>query len=127
MGGAEHKVTPAIDVDELGLHPEADPQVLVVHDIRDQPHALDPRQLERFGSQTGRRKFRALFDNRDDNLTLSRFQTFDFEGMDKAADQLEPLLFYILHRASAVILGEYPRRLVPRMCSTPSAPYATAG
>lgn len=45
----------------------------------------------------------SLFDNVQDNLTLSRFQTFDFEGMDKAADQLEPLIFYILHRANAII------------------------
>lgn len=47
--------------------------------------------------------YAALFDNPEDNLTLSRFQTFDFEGMDKAADQLEPLLFYILHRANTII------------------------
>jgi len=47
--------------------------------------------------------YSSLFDNSQDNLTFSRFQTFDFEGMDKAADQLEPLLFYILHRANAVI------------------------
>ena len=47
--------------------------------------------------------YSSLFDNARDNLTFSRFQAFDFEGMDKAADQLEPLLFYILHRANAVI------------------------
>ena len=46
-----------------------------------------------------------LFDNVEDTLTLSRFQTFDFEGMDKAVDQLEPLLFYILHRANAAVSG----------------------
>ena len=45
----------------------------------------------------------ALFDNAQDNLTLSRFQTFEFTGMDHAADQLEPLLFYILHRANAAL------------------------
>jgi len=47
--------------------------------------------------------YAALFDNAEDNLTLARFQTFDFEGMDKAMDQCEPLLFYILHRANAVL------------------------
>jgi type IV secretion system protein VirB4 len=47
--------------------------------------------------------YSSLFDNPEDNLTLSRFQTFDFEGMDQAADQLEPLLFYILHRANATL------------------------
>jgi type IV secretion system protein VirB4 len=44
-----------------------------------------------------------LFDNVEDNLTFSRFQTFDFEGMDKNPQILEPLLFYILHRANAAI------------------------
>lgn len=44
-----------------------------------------------------------LFDHAEDELTIARFQAFDFEGMDRAADQLEPLLFYVLHRASAAI------------------------
>jgi len=42
------------------------------------------------------------FDNQEDNLSVARFQTFDFEGMDQE-DVLEPLLFYILHRANASI------------------------
>lgn len=45
----------------------------------------------------------SLFDNTEDNLTVARFQTFDFEGMDRVPEQLEPLLFYVLHRASAAI------------------------
>jgi type IV secretion/conjugal transfer VirB4 family ATPase len=45
----------------------------------------------------------ALFDNAEDNLTFARFQTFDFEGMDRFPQVLEPLLFYILHRANAAI------------------------
>lgn len=44
-----------------------------------------------------------LFDNVDDNLTFANFQTFDFEGLDKFPQILEPLLFYILHRANAGI------------------------
>lgn len=44
-----------------------------------------------------------LFDNVEDNLTLAQFQTFDFEGVDKFPQILEPLLFYILHRANAAI------------------------
>ncbi|MGI9072750.1 MAG: VirB4 family type IV secretion system protein [Bryobacteraceae bacterium] len=47
--------------------------------------------------------YAGLFDNAYDTLTLSRFQAFDFEGIDKAIDQLEPLLFYILHRANAAL------------------------
>jgi type IV secretion system protein VirB4 len=48
-------------------------------------------------------QYGALFDNAEDNLTFARFQTFDFEGMDKYPQVLEPLLFYILHRANASI------------------------
>jgi len=48
-------------------------------------------------------QYGALFDNVEDNLTFSTFQTFDFEGMDKYPQILEPYLFYILHRANASI------------------------
>jgi type IV secretion/conjugal transfer VirB4 family ATPase len=44
-----------------------------------------------------------LFDNVEDNLTFATFQTLDFEGMDKYPQVLEPLLFYVLHRANASI------------------------
>ena len=44
-----------------------------------------------------------LFDNVKDNLTFAAFQTFDFEGMEKFPQVLEPLLFYVLHRANASI------------------------
>jgi type IV secretion/conjugal transfer VirB4 family ATPase len=47
--------------------------------------------------------YASLFDNAQDNLTFARFQTFDFEGMDKIPQILEPLLFYILHRATTAI------------------------
>jgi type IV secretion system protein TrbE len=47
--------------------------------------------------------YAALFDNVDDTLTLQRVQCFDFEGLDKFPLVLEPLLFYVLHRASASI------------------------
>ncbi len=52
-----------------------------------------------------------LFDNIDDNLTFADFQTFDFEGLDKFLQILEPLLFYILHRANASIYD-------PRLATT---------
>ena len=44
-----------------------------------------------------------LFDHVEDTLTFARFQCFDFEGMDKYPQVLEPLLFYVLHRANAAI------------------------
>lgn len=48
-------------------------------------------------------QYGAIFDNVEDNLTFAAFQAFDFEGMDKYPQVLEPLLFYILHRANASI------------------------
>jgi len=50
-----------------------------------------------------------LFDNADDTLTFSRFQTFNFAGWGGSPDVLEPLLFYVLHRASNEIAD--PKKL----------------
>jgi type IV secretion/conjugal transfer VirB4 family ATPase len=47
--------------------------------------------------------YAALFDNVEDTLTFQRVQCFDFEGLDKFPLVLEPLLFYILHRANAAV------------------------
>ncbi|HEY1743753.1 MAG TPA: type IV secretion system DNA-binding domain-containing protein, partial [Granulicella sp.] len=41
-----------------------------------------------------------LFDNAEDTLSFSHFQTFNFAGWGDAPDVLEPLLFYVLHRAN---------------------------
>jgi type IV secretion/conjugal transfer VirB4 family ATPase len=48
-------------------------------------------------------QFGYLFDNVDDTLTFSRFQTFNFDGWDKYPDVLEPMLFYLLQRAASEI------------------------
>jgi type IV secretion system protein VirB4 len=48
-------------------------------------------------------QYAALFDNVQDTLSFARFQAFDFEGLDKYPQVLEPLLFYVLHRANASI------------------------
>ncbi len=50
-----------------------------------------------------------LFDNPQDTLTFSRFQCFNFAGWGDAPDVLEPLLFYVLHRASIEIAD--PKKL----------------
>jgi type IV secretion/conjugal transfer VirB4 family ATPase len=50
-----------------------------------------------------------LFDNADDTLTFSRFQTFNFAGWGDSPEVLEPLLFYVLHRASNEIAD--PKKL----------------
>ncbi len=48
-------------------------------------------------------QFGFLFDNTEDSVTFARFQCFDFQGMRAYPQLLEPLLFYILHRADAII------------------------
>ena len=48
-------------------------------------------------------QFGFLFDNPQDTISFSRFQCFDFQQMSRYAELLEPLLFYILHRANDVI------------------------
>jgi type IV secretion/conjugal transfer VirB4 family ATPase len=48
-------------------------------------------------------QFGFLFDNPRDTVSFSQFQCFDFQRMAQYAEILEPLLFYILHRANSVI------------------------
>jgi type IV secretion/conjugal transfer VirB4 family ATPase len=48
-------------------------------------------------------QFGHIFDNVEDTLTFARFQTFNFDGWSDYPDVLEPLLFYILQRASSEI------------------------
>lgn len=44
-----------------------------------------------------------VFDNVEDTITLANFQCFDFQGMDEYPQLIQAVLFYVLHRASAVI------------------------
>jgi type IV secretion/conjugal transfer VirB4 family ATPase len=44
-----------------------------------------------------------LFDNEADTLTVAPLQSFDFSGLDAFPLVLEPLLFYVLHRATTAI------------------------
>src|SRR5215469_4475420 len=48
-------------------------------------------------------QYEELFENSEDSLTCSTFQVFDFEGLDRYPEILEPLLFYILHRSNTCI------------------------
>jgi type IV secretion system protein VirB4 len=54
-------------------------------------------------------QYGALFDNAADTLTCARFQAFDFEGLEKYPQILEPLLFYVLHRANAEVYADAAR------------------
>jgi type IV secretion/conjugal transfer VirB4 family ATPase len=64
---------------------------------------------ERLHRWTADGQYGFLFDNSEDTLTFSNFQTFNFGGWGDAPDVLEPLLFYVLHRASLEIAN--PKRL----------------
>ena len=55
------------------------------------------------GKWVGSGQYGKIFDNAEDNLTFARLQAFDFEAMEKVPELLEPLLFYVLHRASAAV------------------------
>ncbi len=55
---------------------------------------------ERLHRWTNNGQYGFLFDNTDDTLSFARFQTFNFAGWGDAPEVLEPLLFYVLHRAS---------------------------
>ena len=48
-------------------------------------------------------QFGFLFDNPQDTISFSRFQCFDFQQMSRYPEILEPLLFYMLHRANELI------------------------
>jgi type IV secretion/conjugal transfer VirB4 family ATPase len=96
---------------------------MTLHDDRDlfeqvqSLYVLDPDQrrlftlsniLPRHLSQALRRwvqggAYGALFDHATDALTFRRFQTFDFQGLDQYPALLEPLLFYVLHRARVAV------------------------
>jgi type IV secretion/conjugal transfer VirB4 family ATPase len=88
-----------------------------LHEAVENIYALDPPQrrlftlanlLPRTLSQHLQRwvqggPYEHLFDNVEDTLTFQRTQCFDFDGLEKYPLLLEPLLFYVLHRASASI------------------------
>jgi type IV secretion system protein VirB4 len=59
---------------------------------------------ERLHRWTRQGQYGFLFDNVEDTLSFSRFQTFNFSGWGDAPEVLEPLLFYVLHRANNEIV-----------------------
>ena len=64
---------------------------------------------ERLHRWTKAGQYGFLFDNAEDTLSFSQFQTFNFAGWGDAPEVLEPLLFYVLHRASNEIAD--PKKL----------------
>jgi type IV secretion/conjugal transfer VirB4 family ATPase len=66
-------------------------------------NTLGHRLAGRLAKWTQGGQFGFLFDNAEDTISFSRFQCFDFQRMSQYPELLEPLLFYILHRANSVI------------------------
>ena len=66
-------------------------------------NTLGHRVADRLAKWTRGGQFGLLFDNSEDTISFSRFQCFDFQKMSQYPEILEPLLFYILHRANSVI------------------------
>jgi hypothetical protein len=99
---------------------------------RDRAHlrtGAEPAHVSNFGNIIGELKERLhrwtrggqygfLFDNAEDTLSFKSFQTFNFHGWNDAPEVLEPLLFYVLHRASNEITD-------PKNLDTPSSSCST--
>ena len=68
-------------------------------------NTLGHQLADRLAKWTRGGQFGFLFDNSEDTISFSQFQCFDFQRMSQYPEVLQPLLFYILHRANAVITG----------------------
>src|SRR5256712_1042501 len=69
-------------------------------------NTLGHRLADRLARWSQGGQFGFLFDNSEDTISFSRFQCFDFQRMSQYPEILEPLLFYILHRANSVIADQ---------------------
>src|SRR6266478_2497158 len=69
-------------------------------------NTLGHRLADRLAKWTQGGQFGFLFDNSEDTISFSCFQCFDFQKMSQYPELLEPLLFYILHRANSVIADQ---------------------
>jgi type IV secretory pathway VirB4 component len=66
-------------------------------------NTLGHHHADRLSKWTRGGQFGFLFDNAEDTISFDRFQCFDFQKMSQYPQLLEPLLFYILHRANVAI------------------------
>jgi type IV secretion system protein VirB4 len=79
---------------------------------------LPPRMRPYLHAWVASGQYGWVFDNPEDTLTFSHFQTFDFQGMDEVyPNVLELLLFYIFQRISQVVYD-------PTILSTPKQLWA---
>ena len=64
---------------------------------------LPPKMTPYLQQWIGRGQYGSIFDNHEDTLTFSHFQTFDFQGMEGYPDVLQPLLLYVFRRISQIV------------------------
>lgn len=102
-GKAQYALTTADDRDLYGslenLY-QIDPRL---RRLKTLSHLLRKDLGERLARWTMGGQYDFVFDNEADTLSVGRFQCFDFEGMNRYPDVIQPLLFYVLHRANNVI------------------------
>lgn len=68
-----------------------------------------PKKLDRYlGKWIGNGVYHAIFDNVEDQISLSRIQCFDFQGVnnEQNADLIEPLMVWLLHRINSVLFDK---------------------
>jgi type IV secretion system protein VirB4 len=65
-----------------------------------------PKKLDRYLAKwVGKGVYSAVFDNLEDSLSLSRLQSFDFEGVnnEQYAELIEPLMVWLLRRVNEIL------------------------
>jgi len=103
QGSSQMELDPAIERDlyhQVENLYEVDPALRTLGVLT---NTLRHDLADRLAKWTRGGQFGFLFDNTEDTISFSRFQCFDFQKMSQYPELLEPLLFYILHRANAVI------------------------
>jgi len=103
QGSSQMELDPAIERDlyhQVENLYEVDPALRTLGVLT---NTLRHDLADRLAKWTRGGQFGFLFDNAEDTISFSRFQCFDFQKMSQYPELLEPLLFYILHRANAVI------------------------
>jgi type IV secretion system protein TrbE len=102
-GGGQYKFTHA---DDKEVYEQIESLYLLPTDLRTLgvlANTLRKDLADKLHKWTEGGQYASVFNNKQDTLTFTRFQCFDFEGMDQYPEVVEPLLFYILHRANQII------------------------
>ena len=92
--------------DDDVLHKAVQDMYLLDSEIRRLSNLYLPKHLDRYLSKWVRDGlYHAIFDNVQDQLSLSRMQCFDFQGINNAqhADLVEPLMVWLLRRIDDVL------------------------